>query len=195
MSKTTNMIRKKTGFFTFIFSLFPGCGETYLGFYKNGVSMMLTAFALIGVSMFSSTGFLMVFFPVLWFYSFCHVHNLVALSDEEFYAVEDRYIYDLPDDSLKGVFKTAKMRTYIGVACIVVGVCALWNTLESLLRRTFEDSFYDYYIAPFFDYVPQVLIGGVVVALGVILIKGKKKELDEAETQRIEDKNVNSGEV
>ena len=161
MSKTTNMIRKKTGFFTFIFSLFPGCGETYLGFYKNGVSMMLAAFALIGLSLFSNTGFLMVFFPVLWFYSFCHVHNLVALSDEEFYAVEDRYIYELPDDSLKGVFKTAKMRTYIGVTCIVVGICALWNTLESLLRRTFNESFYDYYIAPLAIFPLNLLLSAI----------------------------------
>lgn len=195
MSKTTNMIRKKTGFFTFIFSLFPGCGETYLGFYKNGVSMMVTAFAVIGISMFTNMGFLMVFFPVLWFYSFCHVHNLVALSDEEFYAVEDQYIFDLPDDSLQGVFKTAKARTFIGVACIVIGVCALWNTLESFLYRMFEEGFYDYYIRPFFDYVPQVLIGGIVIALGVILIRGKKKELDEAEIQKIEDKNMKSGEA
>ncbi|HKM21945.1 MAG TPA: hypothetical protein VJZ01_07870 [Lachnospiraceae bacterium] len=195
MSKTTNMIRKKTGFFTFIFSLFPGCGETYLGFYKNGVSMMLLAFGVLGLSMFSGTGIIMMFFPVLWFYSFCHVHNLVALSDEEFYAVEDNYVFDLPDDSLKGVFKTAKTRTCIGVICIVIGICALWDTMRSFLYRMFDQNIWDVYIEPFFDYVPQVIIGGIVIALGVILIRGKKKELDEAELKQIEDKNSNGGEV
>jgi hypothetical protein len=195
MSKTTNMIRKKKGLFTFIFSLFPGCGETYLGFYKNGVSMLLLAVAMIGLSMFSSTEILMLLFPVLWFYSFCHVHNLVALSDEEFYAVEDNYIFDLQDDSLKGVFKTAKTRSCIGAICIIIGVCALWNTMESFLYRMFDDFTWNAYIEPFFHYVPQVLIGGIVIALGVILIRGKKKELDEAELKQIEDKNSNTGEM
>ena len=35
------MINKKNRLFTFFFSLIPGAGEMYLGFYKSGASIML----------------------------------------------------------------------------------------------------------------------------------------------------------
>ena len=38
---------------------------------------------------------LAIFLPVLWFYSFFHVHNLKELPEEEFYAIEDNYILHL----------------------------------------------------------------------------------------------------
>ena len=86
------MTRKKRGFWTFCFSLIPGAGEMYLGFMKRGVSMMclfLGWFAFCGVTGFSIG---MCLLPVMWFYSFFQVHNLVSLPDEEFYQQEDDYL-------------------------------------------------------------------------------------------------------
>lgn len=34
------MTKKKSGFLTFCFSLMPGAGEMYMGFMKQGVSIM-----------------------------------------------------------------------------------------------------------------------------------------------------------
>ncbi len=176
-----NMIRKKKGFFTFIFSLWPGCGEMYLGFFKQGISLLGGSMLLCAISMFTETGVLMMALPVLWFYSFCHVHNMTALSDEEFYALEDNYLFDLTDDSVKGFFQTAKAKTVIGVVLIIVGISALWNSIESILYNIIPGEFMDIYISPFFNYIPRVVIGAIVIVLGVMLIKGKKKELDALE--------------
>ena len=33
--------------------------------------------------------------PVLWFYSFFHTHNLNSMSDEEFYTLEDDYLFHI----------------------------------------------------------------------------------------------------
>ena len=34
------MTRKKNGFWTFVCSLVPGAGEMYMGFFKQGLSLM-----------------------------------------------------------------------------------------------------------------------------------------------------------
>lgn len=180
-SSKNNTIRKKKGFFTFVFSLWPGCGEMYLGFYKQGLSLLGGSMLLCAVSMFADVGVLMFALPVMWFYSFCHVHNMVALSDEEFYALEDNYIFNVSDDSVKGFLQTAKAKTITGVALVVIGICALWNAIESFLYNMIPSEFMDQYISPFFDDIPRFVIGVIVVALGVMLIKGKKKELDALE--------------
>ena len=80
------MTRKKRGFWTFIFSLMPGAGEMYLGFMKRGVSTMLVFLG--WLTFCGMTGFDVgvILAPVIWFYSFFTVHNLVSLPDEEFYS-------------------------------------------------------------------------------------------------------------
>lgn len=40
------MIKKKNGFIAFICSLIPGAGEMYLGFMKEGLSIMCLAYAM-----------------------------------------------------------------------------------------------------------------------------------------------------
>ena len=86
------MTRKKNGFWTLIFSLIPGAGEMYLGFMKRGVSLM--SICLMWIAFCAWTGFEVGLFivPVIWFYSFFHVHNLNSLPDEEFYQQEDYYM-------------------------------------------------------------------------------------------------------
>ena len=69
------MTRKKGGFFTFICSLLPGAGEMYMGFFKQGISIMSLFFIMIVVSSWLELGPLMFVLPVLWFYSFFHVQN------------------------------------------------------------------------------------------------------------------------
>ena len=38
--------------------------------------------------------------PVLWFFSFFHTHNLNNMADEEFYALEDGYLFDMSPGQL-----------------------------------------------------------------------------------------------
>ena len=82
------MTKKKSKFMTFIWSLIPGAGEMYLGFFKQGVSLMTVFCALLGISGFLQLAFLTYLAPIVWFYSFFHANNLNSLNDEEFYSIE-----------------------------------------------------------------------------------------------------------
>ena len=86
------MKKQKHGFWVFIFSLIPGAGEMYMGFKKQGLSIMLLFWGSIALASITGLGWLAMFLPVIWFYSFFNVHNLKSLSEEEFYSVEDNYI-------------------------------------------------------------------------------------------------------
>ena len=89
------MQQKKRGFWLFIFSLIPGAGELYMGFRKQGTSIMALCWGLIALSGLSGSAVFACILPVLWFYSFFNVHNLKSLPDEEFYALEDHYIFNI----------------------------------------------------------------------------------------------------
>ena len=86
------MKKQKHGFWVFIFSLIPGAGEMYMGFKKQGISIMLLFWGAIALASITGLGWLAMFLPVIWFYSFFNVHNLKSLSEEEFYSIDDNYI-------------------------------------------------------------------------------------------------------
>ena len=67
----------------------------YMGFMKMGLSLMSMFFGIIVAASIFELGPLAVLAVIAWFYSFFHVHNLAGLSDEEFYAVEDEYLFHL----------------------------------------------------------------------------------------------------
>ena len=174
------MTRKKNGFFTFIFSFLPGAGEMYMGFFKQGVSIMSIFFILIGISSWLNLGALMFILPVLWFYSFFHVHNLYSLPDEEFYSIEDKFLFDYDEYKIQKMFANDRGRKILAIVLIIVGVSAIWNIFTDLLESSFRALGIDmnwFYI--FANNVPQAVIGIIIIILGVYLIRGKKKELYE----------------
>ncbi len=171
------MIRKKNGFLTFCFSLLPGAGQMYMGFMKRGLSLMSAFFLLIFLAMLLRTEAIMLIMPVLWFYAFFDTHNLRAMPEDEFYAQEDEFlaISQLPMDKLK-IFQN-KYRNILALVLIVIGISILWNNFMDILRYVIPS-----YIANALYnigyYFPQLFIGAAIIALGLYLIRGKKKELD-----------------
>lgn len=171
------MTRKKRGFWTFCFSLIPGAGEMYLGFMKRGVSMMclfLGWFAFCGVTGFSIG---MCLLPVMWFYSFFQVHNLVSLPDEEFYQQEDDYLF-LHMDKIVGVDKWERGKVkFLAAALIFIG----GYTIVSTVWRSFWNALPDWLYNELYvirDGVPRIVISLILIAFGVYLIRGKKEKLD-----------------
>ena len=63
------MTRKKGKLMTFLWSLIPGAGEMYLGFFKTGVSLMAAFVILLSLSGFLQLNVLSLLAPVVWFYS------------------------------------------------------------------------------------------------------------------------------
>ena len=177
------MTRKKSGFLTFCFSLIPGAGEMYMGFMKLGISIMAVFWLLIFLAAFFGMGPLLFILPILWCYSFFNVHNIRGMSDEEFYALEDDYLFQLNDNVFWGRLK-GKQGNLLAAVLIIIGVVIMWNRLGDYMRWLLPNSVYWYIM----DDIPQVVIAVLLIWCGIYLIRGKKKELDsEVPKQKIYD--------
>ncbi len=167
------MTRKKSGFLTFCFSLIPGAGEMYMGFMKLGISIMAVFWLIVFFASFFSLGPALFILPILWCYSFFNVHNIRGMSDEEFYALEDDYLFHMDESLLTGKLK-GKQSNILAAALIIIGMAILWNYFANYLRWLLPDSIY----WGIMDAVPQLAIAALLIWCGVYLIRGKKKELD-----------------
>lgn len=182
------MTNKKNGFFTFMFSLLPGAGEMYMGFMKRGISTMAAFFIVIALSAWSGIGVVMFVLPIIWFYSFFTVHNLRSLPDDEFYAIEDDYIFNFTTEKDKTILFAKKYKNLIAIFLIVLGASSLWNNLNRIFLPFLPGRLRDFIYS--LSYIgPQSMISLAIIALGVYLIRGKKKELD-----MLEDKGENHNE-
>lgn len=180
------MTKKKNWFFAFCFSLIPGAGQMYLGFMKMGLSLMLWFGLIISITVLFNFGIGAVFIVVIWFYSFFLTHNIRAMSDEEFYLLEDKYL--LPGNVK--LFEVELLKKYHKAAAailILLGISMVWNNLFHLIRRYLPQAIADF--AEYCSYtMPQVIIGVGIMIAGIVMIRGKKKvifEQIEAEEENI----------
>ena len=170
------MRRKKNKFWTLIFSLLPGAGEMYLGFMKQGISLMTLFFAVIAICAFFNFEAGLFILPVIWFYSFFHVHNLNGSSDEEFAQVEDEYLVHLPDEMTNWTL-TGKKQAILAWGLIIVGVYSLWKIFLDVIYEIIPPELYSFmYTLSYL--LPQLLLSILLIVLGVHLILGKKVQLD-----------------
>ena len=134
------MKKQKHGFWVFIFSLIPGAGEMYMGFKKQGLSIMLLFWGSIALASITGLGWLAMFLPVIWFYSFFNVHNLKSLSEEEFYSVEDNYILHMDQfsgDMGKFLQKHQSLpQIVIAAGIIAAGIYLLTQQKKKLKQET-----------------------------------------------------------
>ena len=174
------MTNKKNKLITFFVSLIPGAGEMYLGFYKMGGSIMVLfwcAIALFG-NLFPP---LLYMLPVLWFFSFFHTNNLNNMSDEEFYALEDDYLFHMQPRELHSWI--LKNRNPVAFVLIFTGISIIWNHLWSAFWR-FSDwlgisSILFSTLHFWFGAIPQLAAAFLVIWIGWKLIQDKKVTLDE----------------
>ncbi|MDD7390415.1 MAG: hypothetical protein PUG60_12340 [Lachnospiraceae bacterium] len=169
------MTHKKNGFLTFICSLFPGVGEMYLGFMKQGISLMALFFGICALCSFFRFDAGLFILPIVWCYSFFHVHNLKSLTDEEFRQVEDDFLIRLPEHT--ELYLSRKKQLILAWACIIIGAYALLNILLDMLYRIIPSWLYDM-IYDCTYLLPQIILSLLLIALGVHLIRGKKTQLD-----------------
>lgn len=171
------MTRKKNGFLTFICSLLPGAGEMYMGFMKQGISLMGAFFLLVCLSTWLNLGPLLFVAPILWFYSFFHVHNLRGMSDEEFYAIEDDYLFHLNSIMPEQGKMNKRFRNVLAAVLIVVGAVVLLNNFLDLVAWLLPSYLMGFYSSLLYV-LPQLVIAVLCVLGGIWLIRGKKKELE-----------------
>ncbi len=172
------MTKKKSGFWTFIFSLLPGAGEMYMGFMKMGLSLMGLFFALVVLANFWESGICLMMNVVVWFYSFFHAHNLRAMDDEDFYALEDHFLFGT-DASFKDFWdKTvvSRYRKIVASVLILLGVMIVWGNVFDLLEEALPEAVYEC-ISELSYHIPKIVIGIGIIAVGILLIRGKRQEL------------------
>lgn len=171
---------KKSRFFTFIFSFCPGAAEMYMGFMKNGVTMMAVFFLLCGLLAVTAFDFLLAVIAIVWFYGFFHARNIARMDDMTFAQYEDVYVWEEFDR--KGAFRieSSKLRIVGAITLILVGGGLLWNYLLDIIARLIPDYLWDY-IYPVIDRLPSAIIALALIVAGFILIRGKKKEMENTE--------------
>lgn len=185
------MKKQRGNFFTFLFSLIPGAGEMYLGFFKLGTSLMsLFIGSIICACMLFSP--LVLIAVIVWFYSFFHTNNLNHLSEQEFASVTDDYLFHFSESSSLGDF-IRKNKKLCSIICILTGILVLYYTFTDALLIFMPDILY-YELDHIFSFLPRTLLGIGCIMAGYYLIRGKKIELfhENPEDETIEDETRDS---
>ena len=178
--------KRKNRFFTFIFSCLPGAAEMYMGFMKNGVTLMICFFlSFVPMLFFRSLDFLMALGVVIWFFGFFHARNFAGMSDAEFDAMEDKYIWEeFPEIGNIRIANTT-VKKCIAAVLIILGCGQLWNYFSGIIYNMIPQNIWSD-IYPVIEGIPSVVIAILFVAVGVFMIRGKKKELDIAPTVEVQ---------
>ncbi len=168
---------KKNNFFTFIFSFCPGAAEMYMGFMKNGFSIMALFFLACGILMFSSFDFVAAVIALLWFYGFFHARNIAKMDDESFNNFKDVYVWEEFDINGNMKISSEKLRIGTALILILIGLGVIWDYETDIIYKLIPDKLWDY-IYPVVRDVPSVVMALAFIAFGIVLIAGKKKELN-----------------
>ena len=175
------MTKKKNRLFTFCCSLLPGAGEMYLGFFKHGVSTMALFFLLLTLS---SSLFppLIYMAPVVWFYSFFHSNHLASLAGDEFYMLEDDYLFHIHNLAQTKDLLLTRYRKSFSFCLIFLGAAVLWQDASEFIRVFFSDLLsipepLQEMLFWFNRRLPQMLVAVGIILLGIWLIKEKRSDL------------------
>ncbi len=174
------MVKKKSNFWTFIFSFMPGAAEMYMGFMKMGVSLMTAFIAILAISTLLEIGPLLFLALVVWFYGFFHARNLAHLDEMELQQVEDHYLFVNEEFDTQKI--TSKYRKLFAAVLILLGVAVLWNNLMNFLYSILPSSIAYDYVREVGYAVPRLAVAVLVIVIGVKMIAGKKEELEHDES-------------
>ena len=167
---------RKNIFLTFCFACVPGAGQMYQGYMKRGLSQMSIFAGVCGVMMllqFSALGFAL---PVLFAYSFFDTFRIRNQSAEQAAQNQDDYLIHLSglfEDSAKELL--AKRHTLIGWGCIGLGSVLLYgNFVRPMAWRFLESSTMGRWVFEIINALPQLLLIGALIVLGIYLLRGPK---------------------
>ena len=172
------MTNKRSKVLTFFISLIPGAGEMFLGFYKMGASIMIIFW---GIVAFSNILFPPLFYllPILWFYSFFHTNNLNTMPAEEFFSIEDDYLFHIQPNELGELMQNH--RKPLAFLLIFMGISIFWNELWEVLNTISHLFFWSDTLLSMFRYwnnvLPRFMSAALIIGIGARLIHDKKENL------------------
>lgn len=153
--------RKKNKFFTFLWALIPGAGHMNMGFMKEGLSLLSFFFGCIFISAYFNIEAGIFILPVIWFYSFFDAINKNSLPDEDFYSLEDHFLFHFNSNIRNYPTIIAFILIFFGVYLTLKGIC-------DLLPYYISDLLYPFIYNGTF---PQLFFGSIIVLCGIRLIK------------------------
>ena len=171
------MRRKKGKFTTFICSFIPGAAEMYMGFMKQGISLMaIFILCFVIPSVLRVSDVFILFAVLVWFYSFFHARNLASCDEEIFQNLQDDYVWTafITGTGLK--ITHPAVRKWGAVALIVYGVTQLWYSISNWFYYLIPDRLWEE-VSMFVDDIPDIAVALVIIIVGCKLIAGKKEEL------------------
>jgi hypothetical protein len=161
---------KNKKFTAMFFSLMPGAGHMYLNLPKQGIQLMSLFFLTIFISDWLNFGFLGIFAPIIWFYSF---------FDARYKSTLDQPL----EDGTLGIFKnfTSKdviskdLNKVLGYGLITVGVIALVERmLFPLLADLNITNAFRQFIYTFRNYLHTGIVSAILIIVGIKLLSGSK---------------------
>lgn len=172
------MKKKKNGFLTFCFSCIPGAGQMFLGFPKEGVSLMGLFMGIIAFTSFMQFDAFIYLIPVIWFYSFFDGINKNSMTEEEFLQLEDHFLFVDASDEFKG-FPLGRFRNILAIILILLGMNLLLSNIIAIMEQIGVD--FPYYVLELilYDDIPRVIAALLIIAAGIYLIAGKKSTLED----------------
>ncbi len=172
------MKHKKGKFWTLVFSLLPGAAEMYMGFMKNGMSIMAVFFASLIVPFVLRVSDVFILLAVLvWFYGFFHARNLAACSEEELQEILDNFIWESFGSFGKIRISNPTLRKWGAIILIMYGLSLLWRTISQMIYYLAPEYMWEY-LVPLVDEVPQIAVALIIIIVGAKLIAEKKEELN-----------------
>lgn len=167
------MKKRKNSFLAFCFSMIPGAGHMYIGFMKQGISIMTALVAGIALGVILHMPILTLFIPVLWFYAFFDVHNKRSLSEEKLNDMEDKFfLSNVTNREITELFE-GKLRMFIAGGLILIGFYLLFDNLLSMMPYYLRNLLYHWGI----DKIPHIIIACIIIYVGIRLIQGKRNEM------------------
>lgn len=171
------MKKKKSRFWLFLFSLFPGAGHMYLGLMRMGLSFMIGFLLSIALISITELAVLAVLPITLYIYSFFHANNIGSMDDAAFEALEDEYLLGFGDIDRDRFRLDRRNRNIAAAVLIILGVSMLWNVGFGMVRDYigWDNPFIKAIYYTMRDDVPRIVIAIAIIWFGVVLLRGKKE--------------------
>ena len=136
--------KKRNGFFVFCFSFIPGAVEMYMGFMKNGVSIMATFVLTFALATFGwGVAYILLGIAVVtWFYAFFHAWNMYRLDGETLVKMEDRYIWTEFGIAEKLDIEEKKLRKGVAIGVLILGIMSLYDFAKDIIYQFVPDDYW-----------------------------------------------------
>lgn len=110
------------------FSVIPGAGHMYIGQMQKGIQLMIALFLILYLSDFLQISLLLMFAPVLWFYSIFDIFHRVSNPTENQEDKENQgntiFLEFFQKNQVSG-----KVGKYLGIGLIVVGSIMIFDKI------------------------------------------------------------------